>query len=242
MTRAPFQSTSPRNLEFLPNINRLSNEPIDIANVSKQKLQKQLSDLRRKSVNVENIPSRSQQEDPLSFNELNNGYSGVLINTSGSLGVNSHGFGQKYGSAISNLQAELVSLKKEYSQLEKQYKQELLRRSDLEELKRTIKDQKLHIRELQNELSDEKRRSKTREMSIKNKNNSESVTNEQWKDMLARSEQEKRQKQTQLTEKEAECSKLIKQIKSLNNQLEELRELESISKNKISKFESEMSN
>ncbi|KAJ1607135.1 hypothetical protein OIY81_2997, partial [Cryptosporidium canis] len=228
------------NLEFLPSI-KLSSESIDIGNVSKQKLQRQLSELRRRSVNSENIPSKSQQEDHLGFNELNNGYSGVLTSSTVGQGIGSHGLGQRYGGVISSLQAELLALKKEYSQLEKQYKQELLRRSDLEQLERTIKDQKLHIRELQNELSDEKRRSKTREMSLRNKNNSESATNEQWKDMLARSEQERRQKQTQLTEKEAECAKLMKQIKGLNIQIEEMREAEMASKGKLSRMESELS-
>ena len=48
MTRAPFQSTSPRNLEFLPNFTKLGGLT-DTSSISQNKLEKQLRNLRKRA-------------------------------------------------------------------------------------------------------------------------------------------------------------------------------------------------
>ncbi|KAL7067319.1 hypothetical protein ACR3K2_22460 [Cryptosporidium serpentis] len=216
MTRAPFQSTSPRNLEFLPNLTKLGGGLTDTSSISQNKLEKQLQNLRRKAENgdynilsnqIENISNSGEQTNAISTS--NSTYLPITNTPRGSL--------------ISTLQAELASLRREHSILEKQYKKEFLKRADLENLQQIVKDQKLQIRELRNQLSDEKRRLLNKEK-ISKSNSATNLNNvEQWKEKYMKSENEKLLKCSQLTEKENQCIQLLRKVDILHDQLKEFK-------------------
>ncbi|EEA06927.1 uncharacterized protein CMU_033120 [Cryptosporidium muris RN66] len=215
MTRAPFQSTSPRNLEFLPNLTKLGGLT-DTSSISQNKLEKQLRNLRKKAENGDYNTISNQTE-----NSSNSGEQVNAISTSNStyLPITN----TPRGSLISTLQAELASLRREHSTLEKQYKREFLKRADLENLQQIVKDQKLQIRELRNQLSDEKRRLLNKEKISKSNSSTNLNTVEQWKEKYMKSENEKLLKCSQLTEKENQCIQLLRKVDILHDQLKEFK-------------------
>ncbi|OII75838.1 hypothetical protein cand_029220 [Cryptosporidium andersoni] len=215
MTRAPFQSTSPRNLEFLPNFTKLGGLT-DTSSISQNKLEKQLRNLRKRAESGDYNTISNQIE-----NSSNSGEQVNAISTSNStyLPITN----TPRGSLISTLQAELASLRREHSTLEKQYKQEFLKRADLENLQQIVKDQKLQIRELRNQLSDEKRRLLNKEKISKSNSTTKLNTVEQWKEKYMKSENEKLLKCSQLTEKENQCIQLLRKVDILHDQLKEFK-------------------